>query len=141
MGAMAENYLAYTWPILGLSPRVNNSLPLAFQLRSNEVLNLTCGMRTTMLMGLEPFIESPIPSSDSPSRPQCNRQSLLALLGFSDESPTDHEERPHWLRITIVTLLLISGLLVGLLIAGYLLGIVFSSSLQTRLIPVKPLFG
>jgi tetratricopeptide (TPR) repeat protein len=115
-------WLKGTRPILGLSPNVSNSPPLTFQMRSNEVLNFTCGVRVTRLMGAMPFIEhSQTPSSESSSRPEQYIQSLLALLGFSQETPTNHEEPTPWLRNAIVTLLVIGAILFILLVSLYLL--------------------
>jgi tetratricopeptide (TPR) repeat protein len=90
----------------GRPPHVQDSRPLVVQLRSNEVLNLTCGVRPGMLQGTRPFIErARTSSSDNPSYSEHYRQSLLTLLGSSK----------YWLQITIVTLLVILGLLIGLL--------------------------
>jgi dipeptidyl aminopeptidase/acylaminoacyl peptidase len=58
---------------LRLSPDFHDSRPLTLQLRSNEVLNLTCGVRVTVLKGAMPFIEpSHTPSSGSSSPPGQN---------------------------------------------------------------------
>ena len=115
-------WLKGTRPILGLSTNVSNSPPLTFQMRSNDVLDFTCGVRVTWLMGARPFIEhSQTPSSESSSRPEQNIQPLLALLGFSRETPTIHEEPTPWLRNAIVTLLVIGAILFILLVSLYLL--------------------
>jgi tetratricopeptide (TPR) repeat protein len=103
---------------LALPPTVKNSPPLAVQLKQNEVLNLTCGVRIGMLISTGPFVlHSRSPSSSSSSPFDWSGRTLLALLGFSEESSNDAEvpTYPHWLRVTIVTLLIILGLLGALI--------------------------
>jgi tetratricopeptide (TPR) repeat protein len=67
--SITARWLRTTSSRFGLLPDVNDSRPLTFELRSNEVLNLNCGVRVSMWKGAEPFIEpSQTPSSEgSPS--------------------------------------------------------------------------